>query len=1029
MSELHYNLYIGSLSGSDFKELLDVWVLPTNVANTLQQIEQLKIVFPVGHRLVRGRSIDQDFMINVFTNQLKAIMIYIHGAMTTVPKLKTEYPTDDAVSTAIYAELNAVKIMLDASLGAYQNPLTTRNLKKWAKARANYEWNQGFAKTFYDFFQAIRVYFVSQGGYQKGLLTQIAKLRTDVDGEKKKIFGLIELCQSLQLCELNPSLVNERKYYENLETRLDTLESKVNEKLGPNSQFNTSSDVIDLYNNLKSKIGEIEVRSFDLDDTRWEILTDRIKVVKSMKNDLKKELIAITKSNEYLKFIKAEARFNELYDLFENFKDIDSMSVNMDTNEREEGSGGILVSLGMTRVKYKQKKTVFDPKDLLDKDSKEVKKLEGIKEFLENTNIDVSNVSTISPKVAHHISTLKTIKERLLENYVCYEKILDVFMGLENQYSKPLRIRETYGEQYNTVLKRIQSEHYKKIVQEVQTELKKMGYMRPSSPSIEHVRTVGQALLDKLLNIEPELIHLNSELNTYESEQSFQSKLNGLTSDIAIQKERISTDLLKLQAEGVVITEKYNRHAYRQLTLKYHPDKAPADKEQKYYTISQFITEWHDAHEAIEKDEMEISRIKKYMSKLNKGTDKPKITSPEELRAYEKKVTKLSEDVTEFSKTMDQMESNATKWISSYREIYDQQKTKYDSAVSDFETQQSIVTENFQPYKTSISDLQRRIQDIQGKLTTQLADSTSVRTKLDRAAQTISTLTQLKTDMEHFEFNHPPPNWFLSEEHANTEAVIQRVTEFETHANKLIKNVSSAIQSAWTDVLETEYTLSSQTTPLLTRMWESITGEKYARTMGDIFEKTNGLSGEQYESALSKVQRRNALLAAGTVGLTAVLFYLYWKGKLYWRKRKLWKRLEAAKPRLMWIIIQPYDKTSLDPRKMSSKDSPDSEDILPDPVTVVPSEDNTYPYDQVMDVIRSTLQPSNDLVLKRLKKTKGPAEYGVQTYMTPELLPDIQSFLWDELMRRKMTHSSLIEAAGHSKKDLNRVYLPVFSER
>jgi len=1011
MSDLHYNLYIDSLSGSDFKDLLDVWILPTNVAKTLQQIEQLKIVFPVGHRLVRGRSIDQDFMINAFTNQLKAIMIYIHGALTTVPDLKTVYPTDDAVTAAIYTELKAVKTMLDTSLEAYKNPLTTGNLKKWGKARSKYEWNQGYAKTFYDFFQSIRVYVFSQSGYQNGLLTRIAKLRVDIESEQKKISGLMEICKSLpQSCSLNPSLDEEMKYYKERESYLDELKSKVDEKLGPNSPFGTSSDVIEVYTKLKSKIGEVEVKSFDLGDTRWDILTNRIKVVKSMKKDLQKEFISITKSNEYLKFIQAKDRFAELYDLFGNFKDVESMSVNVDTNEREEGLGGILFSLGMTRVKYKQTKKNFIPKDLLDNDSKEFKKLDGIKEFLENTNIDVSNVSTISQKMAHHIFTLKKIKEQLLENYVYYEKILDVFMGLENQYFKPLSIRETYGKQYNTVLKRIQSENYKKIVEEVQTDLKKLGYMRPSSPSIEQLRTLGQALSEKLLNIEPELIHLNSELNTYESEQSFQSKLDGLTSDIATQKELISTDLLKLQEEGVVITGTYDRNAYRQLLLKYHPDKVRADQKPQYEAISILIIEWHDAHEAIGKNEIEISRIKKYMSKLNKDTNKPKITSPKELMEYEKKVKKLSDDVADFSKTIDQMESNATKWVSSYREIYDQQKPKYDSAVSDFETKQSTVTENFQLYKTSISDLQKRIKDIQGKLATQLADSTSVHTKLGRATQMISTLTQLKTDMEQFEFNHPPPNWFLSEEQANTEAVIQRVTEFETRANKLIKDTSSAIQSAWTDVLETEYELSSQTTPLLERMWASVTGEKYASMMGKIFEKTNGLSGEQYASALSKIQRRNALIAAGSVGLTAVLFYLYLKGKLYWRKRKLWKRLETAKPRLMWIIIQPYDKTSLDP------------------VTVVPSEDNTYPYDQVMDVIRSTLQPSNDLVLKRLKKTKGPTEYGVQTYMTLELLPDIQSFLWDELMRRKITNSSLIEAADNSKKDLNRVYLPVFSE-
>lgn len=1006
MPGLHDNLFINSLTGSEFKELFDVFLSTTSI-KSLKQAEEFELVLPANHRFLNNKDATQQFKISSFTNQLKDCMIYMYGALTIVPDLKKLYVDDESIFKALYDQFREIKSKLDEDLGNYKDPLTTKQLKNWEKLRSKYEWNQGYAKIFYDLFQSIRVYFYSQSGYQNGLLVQISKLHLDIDDEKRKILGLINICKSLN-CKLVPDLENENPYYKDLEVQLDVLESKVNEKLGVTSQFPTSSDVIKVYNKLKSAIDAIKVKPFDLNDSRWDSLTNHIRLVNSQMSKLERKLKSILKSSEYLKFIQAQALFNELYDLFENFKEMKSMAVMADTDERE-GSGGLLYTLGLTRVKYKQKNKVFNPKELLDRDSALFKDLKTIEDFVDNTNIDVSNISTVSPKVAQYTSTLKTIEETVLENYASYEKIVDVLVELQNQYSKPLKIRETYGEKYNTVLDRVKSDDYKKLVEEINTDLKKLEYMQQSSSesSIESLKTQGRKLLESLSSVEPELISLNSKLNVYESEQSFRTKLDELQSDLASKKDLISTNILQLQGKGVIIQSGGDyKQLYRGLSLKYHPDKnKTVDPE-----IFIFITSWYDANEAIPKIETEISRTKKYLAILKKSADKPKITSPEELKAYEKEVDILSKELGTKSADIDQLQKTAKSWIASYKNIYDQQRSKYNLALSQFEGKKSAVQEKFKQYGSSILNLKTRIQDLQNVLNTQFEDSPSVRTKLENATDATIKLTQLQLEINQFDFKSPPPDWFLSEENADAETVEQRATDFEKRAEKLILDVSSSIQSGWAYVLENEYERSSETEPLLSRMWNSITGEKYARKMDEIFAKSNQLSGEAYASALSRVQRRNALIAAGSVGLTAVLFYLFLKGKLYWKKRKLWKRLEEAKPRLMWIIIQPYDKTSLEP------------------VTVIPSEENTYPYEQVMDVIQSTLKPSNELSLKRLKRSKGKTEYGVQTYMTIELLPDIQSFLWDELMRQKITNSSIINAAQNLKKDSNKIYLPVFSE-
>jgi hypothetical protein len=156
--------------------------------------------------------------------------------------------------------------------------------------------------------------------------------------------------------------------------------------------------------------------------------------------------------------------------------------------------------------------------------------------------------------------------------------------------------------------------------------------------------------------------------------------------------------------------------------------------------------------------------------------------------------------------------------------------------------------------------------------------------------------------------------------------------------------------------------------------------------------------------------RRRYLAMAGTFGLTALLFYMFKLGSRYWKKRKLQKKLDSIRPKLMWMYIQPYDKEL-------------------NPIQVTPSEDNTYPYDEVLEIVRNVLNPGNDLNLIRIRKSGKPqSQYGFKTFMTIDLLPEIRDIVISELKHKGLTNSVLLKATeSQMAKNLeqHRILLPV----
>jgi hypothetical protein len=220
-------------------------------------------------------------------------------------------------------------------------------------------------------------------------------------------------------------------------------------------------------------------------------------------------------------------------------------------------------------------------------------------------------------------------------------------------------------------------------------------------------------------------------------------------------------------------------------------------------------------------------------------------------------------------------------------------------------------------------------------------------------------------------------------------------TSFVNRAEKLKKDIQKTTVSIRDFTLRMEKNLSNAEKPPESRVWESPVGQIWAQTMDRWFKDTHMLKD-------TDMLKRNIVPIAGAIGLTAVVYYLYWKGKRYYKQKKLIQRIESLKPKLMWTVIQPYASDTLRP------------------VNVSPTSNNIY--EKVVDVIEKSLRPSTQPVLKKITSKTSRPSYGVQILMSQEVVPDVQVYLLDELKRKGLTNDSLIKAAPKSS---SRVVLPI----
>jgi uncharacterized protein YukE len=260
-------------------------------------------------------------------------------------------------------------------------------------------------------------------------------------------------------------------------------------------------------------------------------------------------------------------------------------------------------------------------------------------------------------------------------------------------------------------------------------------------------------------------------------------------------------------------------------------------------------------------------------------------------------------------------------------------------------------------------------------------------------------LLQLKDQMTTFQYktNYIYPSISIKEMDDLLISVRRHYEQLDKDFWREYKKVTSYVAKAQ-DLME-----RSPHEPFYVRIWDSVSGEKYARLMEKEFELSGHAIGTDKDTALSSFRKRALITMVGIVGLTSLLFYLYKRGKLYLQKRKLRSKLQKIQPKLMWILIEPTEP-SLTPRK------------------------NLKVYTRVIDVIQDVLRPSNKLTLTSFSsKSK---LYGVKTYMSQDLLFTIQDILLKELQRKKYTTSTLArDALERTLKDPNIqvVHLPVVS--
>lgn len=256
----------------------------------------------------------------------------------------------------------------------------------------------------------------------------------------------------------------------------------------------------------------------------------------------------------------------------------------------------------------------------------------------------------------------------------------------------------------------------------------------------------------------------------------------------------------------------------------------------------------------------------------------------------------------------------------------------------------------------------------------------------------------------------------------NESDLSQFTTSFVNRAEELKKEIQKKIVLTREFTLCMEKKLSDSEKPPESRVWESPTGQTWSKVMDKIFTNHTRLDTTDQHST-DKVStgqvikgerkqhhwledndmlKRNIVLAAGSIGLTAAVYYLYWKGKQYYTKKKLIHRIESLKPKLMWIVIQPYSRDTLRP------------------VNVFPTSDDIYT--NVINVIETSLRPSTRPILKKIPSKTSKPSYGVQILMSSEVIPDVQVYLLGELKRKGLTNDSLIKIAPKSS---SRVVLPI----
>jgi hypothetical protein len=242
--------------------------------------------------------------------------------------------------------------------------------------------------------------------------------------------------------------------------------------------------------------------------------------------------------------------------------------------------------------------------------------------------------------------------------------------------------------------------------------------------------------------------------------------------------------------------------------------------------------------------------------------------------------------------------------------------------------------------------------------------------------------------------------------------VIEKIRMATKQFEEVSKLFSKKYTECFTIVSEANNELAKDKQPFYVRVWDSVSGEKYARISDEILKKTGHKIGTNREMALAEYRKNALITTVGVMGLTTLVFYMYRKGRIYLQKRNLRNKLKNIKPELRWIIIHVKknddDDDGDDDKKNEMKTTKDKHQMNVQEKEI---------YTKVLHVIEDTLRPQNKLILKRVRPSgKKESLYGVQTYMTLDLLDSIQNILNVELLRKGLTTKQLTRLDTHSPK-------------
>ncbi|NDJ15373.1 MAG: hypothetical protein EBY17_30020, partial [Acidobacteriia bacterium] len=393
-----------------------------------------------------------------------------------------------------------------------------------------------------------------------------------------------------------------------------------------------------------------------------------------------------------------------------------------------------------------------------------------------------------------------------------------------------------------------------------------------------------EALVAPLINIQPVL---EADLN--QLRQKLQACEREMQTQYEALRERNVPDLEQLQQPSTF------EKTYRKLSLQYHPDKAN------------------------DPQATEITKILNHLQNLERQKHKPLLTALQDKEKHLKTVvvsrfrslgnpehyaervaqvlSKLEAEVQVYQGLV----ATLTAAQQRFRESLADLQRQRDAILAAWQRENSQLAAQHQRYKQQLAEVRKVMA--QGLLSAKEADT--ARTYLQRLDTTLAQV---------------PSYSYTGLDLPEREPLLVYLQRVEKDLRRKVEAWHASVRRDLYDLvalsLQAENRDLYSKKPLWERVWSSVTGEQAALLSAQIYEKSGQSLGQPYESALTEHRRQLLLRSVGVLGLTTLVVYMYWRGQYYWRRRKLWQKLKTITPRKMWIVIEPYARSTRTPEAL-----------------------------------------------------------------------------------------------------------------